>query len=329
MGTELVQFDTLQNMAIAVAKSGLWKDVNTQDKALALMLLCQAEGLHPMDAVRQYDMIQGKPTLKAEALLSKFYARGGAVIWKERSATACEGVFRHPKNCPDGVSIRWTLDDAKRAGLLSKDNWQKFPRQMLCARVTSEGVQVVDPGAGLGMLTPEEAIDVRNIEMDRSADAGASLTGEDRKEISAPVEITSDPKELKAMRAELNKALLAAKTPAEFRDAAKAFQVKYTLAVWTKETGHKAGETFESMAKDHQDRVVRDAPEMTPDGHAKWRESVGRATLDRFPFFQEQYNQTPELQTQENSDALSARGRELGVEEYADSDDNEIHNLSN
>jgi hypothetical protein len=200
---------------------------------------------------------------------------------------------------------------------------------MLSARVQAEGVQVVDPGAGLGMMTPEEAIDVQNMEMDRSADAGASLTGEARQEIAAPVEITSDPKELKAMRAELNKALLAAKTPAEFRDAAKAFQVKYTMAVWTKETGHKPGETFATMAKDHQDRVVRDAPEMTPEGHAKWRESVGRATLDRFPFFQEQYNQNPELQNQENSDALAARGRELGIEEYADSDDNEIHNLSN
>ncbi len=325
MGTEVIQFETMQNMAKAVADSRLWKCADTPQKALGLMLLCQSEGLHPMTAVRRYDLIQGTPTLKSEAQLAEFYRRGGCVKWIKRDDLSCRAKFSHPKHCPDGVEIEWTIEMAKKANLLGKDNWRNYPRQMLSARVQAEGVQVVDPGAGLGMLTNEEAIDVQNIEMDRSADAGASLIGEEREAILTTVEITTDPKELKGMRAELNKLLAAAKTPEEFRAACKEFQKRYTVAVWTRETSHKTGETFESMAKDHQDRVIRDAPEMTQEGHAKWRETVARATLDRFPFFQEQYTNTPELQTQENSDALSVRGRELGLEEYAEDRGDEDH----
>jgi hypothetical protein len=324
---ELVQFDALQNMAKAVSASRLWKTVDTPEKAIALMLLCQSDGLHPMTAVRRYDLIQGTPTLKSEAQLAEFYKRGGVVKWIKRDDQSCRAKFSHPKHCPDGVEIEWTMDMARKAGLSNKDNWKNYPRQMLSARVQAEGVQVVDPGAGLGMMTPEEAIDVQNIEMDRSADAGASLTGEARQEIAAPVEITSDPKELKTMRAELNKSLLAAKTPAEFREAAKAFQSKHTMAVWTKETGHKEGETFQSVAEQHKDRVVRDDLDPSADGQKQWRETLARASVDRFAFFQEQYNHTTELQTQENSDALAARGRELGIEEYQ-VEDNEIHGLS-
>ena len=126
MGTEIVSFESLQNMANAVAKSKLWKTVDTPEKAMALMMLCQSEGLHPMTAVRRYDIIQGTPTLKAEAQLAEFYARGGSVKWIQRTAEVCEAKFSHPKNCPDGVVIKWTLEDARRAGLLNKDNWKNY-----------------------------------------------------------------------------------------------------------------------------------------------------------------------------------------------------------
>ena len=78
-------------------------------------------------------------------------------------------------------------------------------------------------------------------------------------------------------------------------------------------TYHNETETFGMLSQTHMDRVSRDNPTSAPEA---WRDAVSRASLDRFPFFQEQYNNTPEMQTQENSDALSVRGRELGIPEY-------------
>lgn len=327
MGTELVTFEAMQSMSKAVAASRLWKTVDTPEKALALMLLCQSEGLHPMTAVRRYDLIQGTPALKSEAQLAEFYKRGGAVVWMQRTAEVCEAKFSHPKHCPDGVIIKWTIEDARKAGLANKENWKNYPRQMLSARVQAEGVQVVDPGAGLGMLTPEEAIDVQSNLADMAAASAQQLTGEKYESMEALPEVTLDGAELKKARAELNRQLLACETTEQFRAAAKAFQEKYTKGIWVKLTGHKPEETFSVLAQTHQERVQANDFRKSPAGLAKWREEVMAASESVFRNYQEQYIQNEFLQTQENSDALSMRGRELGLDEYA-ADENEIHKLS-
>src|SRR5207253_3013162 len=41
-------------------------------------------------------------------------------------------------------------------GLAGKDNWKNYPRQMLTARVISEGIRTVLPGVVAGVYTPEE-----------------------------------------------------------------------------------------------------------------------------------------------------------------------------
>jgi len=52
---------------------------------------------------------------------------------------------------------------AKQAGLGGKDNWSKYPRQMLRARVLSEGIRATFPGCNTGFYTPEEVQDFEPI----------------------------------------------------------------------------------------------------------------------------------------------------------------------
>jgi hypothetical protein len=148
-------------MAEAIAKSGLF-GIKTADQAVALMLIAQAEGLHPAVAARDYDIIQGRPALKARAMQSRFQVSGGKVEWVERSDEAAEALFSHPQS-PKPVSIRWDMARAQKAGLGGKDNWRKFPRQMLSARVISEGVAACYPAATSGLYVPEEVEDFDNI----------------------------------------------------------------------------------------------------------------------------------------------------------------------
>jgi hypothetical protein len=49
---------------------------------------------------------------------------------------------------------------AKAAQLGGKDMWTKYPRQMLRARVISEGVRACYPAVLDGMYTPEEVVDM-------------------------------------------------------------------------------------------------------------------------------------------------------------------------
>jgi hypothetical protein len=321
MGSEVATMDigNLQIMAKTVAASRLWKTVDTPEKAMALMMLCQAEGLHPMTAVRRYDLIQGTPTMKAEAQLAEFYSRGGVVKWMSRTAEVCEAKFSHPKHCPDGVVIRWDLDMARKAKLAGKENWVNYPRQMLSARVISEGVQTVDPGAGLGMLTPEEAIDVRNHQMTAAADISAELTGEPREEV-APVSMPErEDKEWRDMRADLNKALQACKSSAEFKEACLKFQRLHTPAIWVERTRHRNNdmETFAMLAQEHQTRLNSEEHFTSPEGMKEWRAKLAVCSEKEFAQFQETILAYPAYQeSQECQDALSQRGRELGVEEY-------------
>jgi hypothetical protein len=76
MSTALIPVDQVERMALAVAKSGLF-GVKTSDQAMALMLIAQAEGMHPAIAARDYHVINGRPTLKADAMLARFQQAGG------------------------------------------------------------------------------------------------------------------------------------------------------------------------------------------------------------------------------------------------------------
>jgi len=80
VSNEIVPYQQLERMATTVAKSGLF-GMKTPEQALSLMLLSQAEGIHPMIAVRDYHIIQGRPSLKTDTMLARFQAAGGKVEW--------------------------------------------------------------------------------------------------------------------------------------------------------------------------------------------------------------------------------------------------------
>lgn len=154
--SNLVPVADIQVMANAVAKSGLF-GIKTAEQGVALMLIAQAEGLHPAIAARDYHVIQGRPALKTDAMMARFQQAGGKVEWKVYSDDEVTGVFSHPAG--GSLTVTWTLDQAKRIGLAGKDNWKNYPRAMLRARCISEGIRSVYPGCVVGVYTPEEVQD--------------------------------------------------------------------------------------------------------------------------------------------------------------------------
>ena len=154
--SNLIPVDQIQTMALSVAKSGLF-GIKTPDQAFALMLIAQAEGLHPAIAARDYHVINGRPTLKADAMLARFQTAGGKVEWKEYSEKTARAVISHPQG--GSVEVEWTLAMAEKAGLTKNPTWKQYPRQMLRARVISEGIRTVFPGVAVGVYTPEEVED--------------------------------------------------------------------------------------------------------------------------------------------------------------------------
>lgn len=156
--TALVALGDMDRMADAIARSGLF-GMKTKDQALALMIVAQAENRHPGSVAAEYHIIQGRPALKADAMLARFQQAGGVVEWQEYSDTKVAGLFSHPISSPKPVLVEWTFAQATKAGLTAKDNWKNYPRAMLRARVVSEGVRTVYPAVCVGVYTPEEVQD--------------------------------------------------------------------------------------------------------------------------------------------------------------------------
>lgn len=151
-----IGFEHQMRLAESFAKSQLF-GIKSADQALALMALCEAEGMHPAIAMRDYHIIQGKPALKADAMLARFQSAGGKVKWLEMTDERVAAEFSHPSG--GTVTMDWDKARAQTAGFWGKDNWKKFPRAMLRARVISEGIRTVFPGVIVGVYTPEEVQD--------------------------------------------------------------------------------------------------------------------------------------------------------------------------
>lgn len=152
----IVPLGDIERMALAVSKSNLF-GVKTPEQAIALMLVAQAEGMHPAIAATHYHVINGRPTLKADAMLSRFQAAGGTVNWKVYTDSEVTGTFSHPQG--GRVDITWTVAQAQTAGLTKNPTWRQYPRQMLRSRCISEGIRTVYPGVTVGVYTPEEVSD--------------------------------------------------------------------------------------------------------------------------------------------------------------------------
>lgn len=187
----LVPLSEMERMAGAIAKSGLF-GLRTPEQALALFLVAQSEGRHPASAAKEYHVIQGRPALRADAILARFQAAGGSVEWKERGDQKVSGTFSHPQG--GSLTVTWSIDDAKRAGIYA-NQWMKYPRQMLTARCISEGVRAVFPAVTSGVYTPEEVADFAPEPSRPSAPSPFRAVRSEEKVIEAAVEVETTQKQ--------------------------------------------------------------------------------------------------------------------------------------
>ena len=151
------QFDQIQKAATALQTSGYFKDVTSQAQAIVKVMAGAELGLPPFASMAGIHIIQGKPALGANviATLVKNDPRydyrvvtctndACTIAWFEAGQKVGESGF--------------TMQEAKAASLTGKDNWQKFPSDMLFARAITRGARRFAPGifGGAPVYTPEE-----------------------------------------------------------------------------------------------------------------------------------------------------------------------------
>jgi hypothetical protein len=174
--TALTVFDKIENPIEACQKMGEWISKSGMfgcekiEQGMVLAMASLAERRPITDICRKYHIMDGKLSMKSEAMLAEFNQNSGTHFWeksddKEAVIVLTKGQFKNFK-------VSYSIKDAERAGLCGKDGarrqnqnkdggWQKNPDAMLRARATSKGIRMVDPSVVVGIYTPEEIVDMR------------------------------------------------------------------------------------------------------------------------------------------------------------------------
>jgi hypothetical protein len=138
------------------AKSGYFKDATDMAKAVTKVLAGQELGLGPMTSMTGIHVVQGKPTLSA-SLVGALIKRSGRYDYRVKTLTDTECLLWFYERGEKVGESRFTLEDAKAAGLLGNQTWQKFVRNMLHSRALTNGARWYCPDVfGGAVYTPDE-----------------------------------------------------------------------------------------------------------------------------------------------------------------------------
>jgi hypothetical protein len=112
-------------------------------------------GLTPMQSLAKIAVIDGRPALSAEGMRGLILAAGHD-FWIEDQTNTRVTVAGRRADGTQTSKVTWTLDDAKRARIAGKANWQAYPRQMLFARATAELARAIFADVIGGLSVAEE-----------------------------------------------------------------------------------------------------------------------------------------------------------------------------
>ncbi len=149
--------DDAERAARAMSASGFFADTKQASQAIVKILAGQELGFGPFASMTGVAIIQGKPTVGAN-LMAAAVKRTGKYNYRvtKMSDTECEITFF--ENGQETGKSAFTWDNAVKAQLATKDNWKKYPRNMLFARALSNGQRWYAPDVfnGATVYTPDE-----------------------------------------------------------------------------------------------------------------------------------------------------------------------------
>lgn len=153
--------EAVNQLGTAIAKSGMF-GCGSIDQGKVLALECLARGMPPLTLAERFHVVQGKLMMKYDAMLAEFHALGGKhkIVCRtedkaEVQLTIDGETHSESLTWEQAQKEKWPF---KSDGKSLKDNWAtpRARRQMLWARVVSEGVRALRPGVNNGRYVVEE-----------------------------------------------------------------------------------------------------------------------------------------------------------------------------
>lgn len=163
-------FEEAWRVAGALAASGLTpKDINTQEKVLAVIMAGAEIGMAPFQALQSFAVINGRPALWGDGMMAvarKYGVKVEEVLAGEGDAMTAMCVVRRP-DTGEVIERKFTVADAKKAGLWGKQGpWSAYPQRMLQMRARAWALRDGCADMLRGMKMAEEIQDIVEVVRD-------------------------------------------------------------------------------------------------------------------------------------------------------------------
>lgn len=185
--------DFINKLGGSIHGSGMFGTANL-DQGRMIIFFCLANKMNPLDFAKKYHIIKGKITMRADAMLAEFHARGGKVDWKNIGDDGQEAKAKFTPLNGKSYEMSYSLAEAQIMGAVKPDsNWVKFPGAMLRARLISKALRIIAPEIIAGCYTPEEAEDfVDRIPKGGQTNGAASQPRIEAPKETSPVEVAAE-----------------------------------------------------------------------------------------------------------------------------------------
>ena len=170
-GLALASFDDAFRFSKMVSASEFApKDFRGKPESCLLAIQHGSEvGLSPMQSLQSIAVINGRPTIWGDAALALVQSSPVCEYVREYTEGEGDGLVAvceaKRKGYPQPTVVRFSMADAKRAGLAGKSGpWSQYPARMLTLRARGFALRNAFADALRGLITAEEAQDYQTAE---------------------------------------------------------------------------------------------------------------------------------------------------------------------
>jgi hypothetical protein len=132
------------------------RSLSTPEAAFTVIMAGRELGLTAMQSLRSLHVIEGKPVMSADLMMALCLRSPVCERFRLVESTDTKATFEAKRIGQEPVRMSFTIEQAKAAKLVDKDNWKKYPAALLRARCIAALARVVFADLMLGIYDTDE-----------------------------------------------------------------------------------------------------------------------------------------------------------------------------